>query len=182
MARTSSLEAVAERSGLLGTSKRLRRSLLRRQSSGTKEPITSSSLSHDRCSTRTAGEWMSSGRGRWSFASMPGRRLLLAPAEDVSQLRRRNRAAALRFGAGAILWEEDDSKQLSKDEGGEEGALVTVRTRTRYQTVAEGTLCDGTVTSTRSSSATRPATRRSRPEMRPGSDTLCSSRSTTTRT
>lgn len=67
MARTFSLEAVA-RLRFLETSGRSRRSHSRRQSLGTKGSTTTSSLSHGRCPSRTAGGWTSNGRDRWSSA------------------------------------------------------------------------------------------------------------------
>lgn len=181
MARTSSLEVVAG-SKLLGTSRRSRRSLSRRQSSGMKESATSTSLSHGRRPTRMVGGLTSSGRDRWSFGLMPALPRPQAPVEDASRLQRRNNAVARTIAEEVILREWDDSKQLSRDEQGEQEALVHVRTRTREQTAGHITLSDGIVTSTRSSCATRPTRRRSRLERRPGSGTSYNSRSTTTRT
>ncbi|KAK7712015.1 hypothetical protein SLS64_005286 [Diaporthe eres] len=103
---------------------------------------------------------------------------LQAPAEDANQLQLRNSAAAGRTAAEAILHEAGDSKQLTRDEGVEQGVSVRGRIRFKDRTI---TLFDATDTSTRSTCATKP-TRRSRPERQPGSDTSSSSRSTTTRT
>lgn len=148
---------------------------------GTKALTTVGSLSHDRRSTRMADGWMSSGRDRWFSGSMPERRLQPL-VEDASQLQRHNSAAARRTEAEAILRELDDSKQFNRGEEVEQGVSVHVRTRTKDRTAAYITLFDAIVTSTRSSSATRPTRRRSRPERQHGSDTLFNSRSTTTRT
>lgn len=178
MARTSLLEVVAG-SRIPGT---WRRSHSRRQSSGTKALMTTTSLSHSRCRTRIVGGWTSSGKGHWSSGSMPGQRRLLAPAVDASQLQRHNSAAAHRTVAEAILREEHDSKQLNRDEGGEQGVSAHGRTKFKDRTAAYTTLFDATVTSTRSSYVTRPTRRRSRPARQLGSGTLYSSRSTTTRT
>lgn len=124
---------------------------------------------------------MSRERGRWFSGSMPGRRLQPL-AEDACQLQRHNSAAAHRTGAEAILRELDDSKHFNRGEEVEQGGSVHVRTRIKDRTAAYTTLFDVIVTSTRSSSATRPTRRKSRPERQHGSDTLFNSLSTTTRT
>lgn len=118
MARTSSLEVVAG-SRTVGTS---RRSRSRKLSSGMKASTTSSSLSHGQCSTTMVGGWTSSGRDHWSFGSMPRRRRL--QAKDASLLQRRNSVVARKTAVEAIPREEDDSKQLSMDEGQEQEVSV----------------------------------------------------------
>lgn len=120
-ARTSSPEAVAG-SRTLGMSGR---SHSRKLSSETKAPTTSSSLSHDRCPTKTVGGWTSSGKGLWSSGSMRRRRL---QAQHASLPRCRNSAVARRTEVEVILQEGHDSKQFSMDEGAEEGVSAHGRT------------------------------------------------------